>query len=303
MSVIEEYLYKKNRYLALAYVVTRNIKNNIFFIHDELCLKHEFKKKLNRNLNLNKPEYYNDKIQKLKLNMNSQLASLCVDKYECRDYIGDVIGNNYLNIIYGVFESVDEINFKKLPQSFVLKCTHGSGMNIVCKNKSKLDINFVKNKIWCWMNVKYHLFNKEYVYKNVRPRIVCEKFLCQDDNDELRDYRFFCFNGKVEFIAVDFHITNKQHTKRNLYDLEWNLMDEEISYPKNKDCKLKKPENLSEMIILAEKLSKHFQHVRVDFYNINKKIIFGEMTFFHQSGCGIFKPLSFEKRLGSLISV
>lgn len=303
MSAILEFFYKKNKYLALAYVVLRDVKNNIFFIHDELCLKYEFKKKLNRNLNLNNPEYYNDKIQKLKLNLNSQLASLCVDKYECRNYVEDVIGVDYLNTIYGVFESVDEINFEELPQSFVLKCTHGSGMNIFCDDKRKLNVNIAKNKLWCWMKIKYYLFNKEYVYKNVRPRIVCEEFLCQEDKEIIRDYRFFCFNGKVEFIAVDFNITNKQHTKRNLYDLEWKLMDEEISYPKDKVCELKKPENLSEMITLAEKLAKHFQHVRVDFYNINNKIIFGEMTFFHQSGCGIFKPLGFEKRLGSLMSI
>lgn len=303
MSTFQDKLYEKNQYLALIFLYLTKIKNNLLFFNSVLCLKSRFRKRLNRELNLTNPEYYNDKLQRMKLKTNSLMASLCVDKYECRNFVASVIGEEYLNQLYGVYDRAEDIRFEDLPESFVLKCTHGSGMNIICKNKSIINISKEKNKLWCWLRLRYHMFNKENIYKRVKPRVECEKFLSQEDGEELRDYRFFCFNGSVEFIAVDFNIVNKKITKRNLYDLQWNLMDEEISYPKNKKVNLIKPDNLDKMIILAEKLAKYFEHVRVDFYNVNSRIIFGEMTFYHQSGCGVFRPLSFEKKLGSLISI
>ena len=134
-----------------------------------------------------------------------------------------------------------------------------------------------------------------------RPRIICERYLQQDDGDELRDYRFFCFNGEPKFITVDFSITDKTKTRRNLYALDWLLMNEEISYPKELVIKVKKPEQLHEMIELSKELSGGFPHARIDFYYISKKIIFGEITFFHQSGMGKIKPLRFEEVMGCLL--
>ncbi len=154
-----------------------------------------------------------------------------------------------------------------------------------------------------WLCKNYYWQSREFVYKDIKPRILCEKFLIQNGEDELRDYRFFCFNGEPKFIAVDFSITDKKKTRRNLYDLKWNLMDAEISYPKETNIKVKKPEKLDEMIELSKRLSSGFPHARVDFYYIENEIIFGEITFFHQSGMGIISPENFEINMGNWLEL
>ena len=164
--------------------------------------------------------------------------------------------------------------------------------------KSKMNWKYEFQKMRRWLRTNYYWQSREWVYKNIKPRIICEKFLKQDDGDELRDYRFFCFNGEPKFIAVDFSITDKTRTRRNLYDLDWKLMCEEISYPKELEIVLKKPEQLGEMIELSRIISSNFPHARIDFYYVNKKIIFGEITFFHQSGVGRIKPSEFENVMG-----
>lgn len=154
-----------------------------------------------------------------------------------------------------------------------------------------------------WLRTNYYLQNREWVYKDIKPRIICEKFLVQNDSDELKDYRFFCFDGEPKFIAVDFSITDKKKTRRNLYDLQLNLMDEEISYPKELNVKVDKPAKLEEMIDISRKLSSSFPHARVDFYYIDNRIIFSEITFFHQSGMGKISPEEFEIEMGNWLEL
>lgn len=274
-----------------------------YFISKENLIKKKFKKRLGRNVNLDNPVKFNDKLQWLKLNWFDPLATKCADKYEVREFVKDRIGEEYLNSLFSKYESVDEINIDELPNSFVLKGTHGSGFNIVCRDKSKLDWDVEFNKMRRWFKTNYYLQNHEWVYKDIKPRIICEKYIEQETGEELRDYRFFCFNGEPKFITVDFSITNKSKTRRNLYDLDWKLMEEEISYPKEQRIIVNKPEKLEEMIDLSRKLSYGFPHARIDFYYIRESIIFGEITFFHQSGMGKVKPLEFEDKMGNWLQL
>ncbi|KWW14055.1 hypothetical protein AS888_00545 [Peribacillus simplex] len=274
-----------------------------FFITDTDLIKKKFRERVGREVELKNPNKYNDKLQWLKFNWNNPLATICADKYEVREFVTERVGESYLNELYGVFESVDEINIDNLPNSFVLKGTHGSGFNIVCKDKSKMNWNKEYKKMKRWLKTNYYLQNREWVYKDIKPRIICEKYITQGEEAELRDYRFFCFNGEPKFITVDFSITDKEKTRRNLYDLEWNLMKQEISYPKELTIKVEKPNKLNEMIYLSKKLSSSFPHARVDFYYINEEVIFGEITFFHQSGMGEIRPVEFEEEMGNWLQL
>lgn len=272
-------------------------------ISDEKLIKKRFKERLGRELELDNPVKFNDKLQWLKLNWYDPIATKCADKYEVRGFVSERIGEQYLNGLLAVYESVDEIDLDKLPGKFVLKGTHGSGFNLICEDKSKVNWDEEFKEMRRWLRKNYYWQNRESVYKNIKPRIVCEKFLVQNDGDELRDYRFFCFNGEPKFVTVDFSITDKKKTRRNLYDLQWNLMDATISYPKECNIIVEKPEKFEEMLSLSRKLSASFPHARIDFYYIDNKIIFGEITFFHQSGMGKIAPKEFEVQMGSWLEL
>lgn len=297
--------YKDSKYGYLL----RQIKDGLrpiyykYLISDEQLIRKRFKKRLGRELDLENPIKYNDKLQWLKLNWHDLIATKCADKYEVREIVKEKIGEEYLNELIGVYVSVEKIDIDKLPEKFVLKGTHGSGFNIICRDKSKMNWDEEFKKMKRWLRTNYYLQNRETVYKNIKPRIVCEKFLVQNDGDELRDYRFFCFNGEPKFVTVDFSITDKKKTRRNLYDLNWNVLDAEISYPKETNIKVGKPEKLEEMIEFSKKLSSGFPHARVDFYYIDNKIIFGEITFFHQSGMGKINPEEFELEMGNWLEL
>jgi hypothetical protein len=271
------------------------------FISDEQFIRKEFKKRLGREVNLENPIKFNDKIQWLKLNWRNPIATKCADKYEVREVIKERVGPHLLNELYGVYESVEEINIDKLPKSFVLKGTHGSGFNIICKDKDQLDWNIEFEKMKTWLKTNYYWTSREWVYKDIKPRIVCEKYLIDDDIKDLRDYKFFCFNGEPKLIQVDFDRFNNH--KRNIYDIEWNLTDIEIQYPSAKNEIITKPKTLDSMLEISRILSKDFPHVRVDFYNIDETIIFGELTFFHGSGMEKFNSADFEIKIGKWLEL
>lgn len=270
---------------------------------DKEIISKRFYKTLGREVDLENPINFNDKLQWLKLNWYDPLATKCADKYEVREFVKQQIGEKYLNKLYSVYDSVDEIVFEKLPNSFVLKATHSSGDNIICKDKNSMDWNKAKKEMKRWLKSNIYWKTREWVYKDIKPRIICEQYIEQEGAQELRDYRFFCFSGEPKFISVDLNINDKKKTRRNLYDLEWNQLDAEISYPKETNIEIKKPETLETMINLARKLSASFPHARIDFYSINNKVIFGEITFFHQNGMGKFNPPEFEEEVGSYLKL
>jgi len=280
-----------------------DILNSFTFIIINSARK-RFRHKLKRKLDLANPVKYNDKIHWFKIHWKNSLAQKCADKYEVREYVKEKIGEKYLNILYGVYDSVESINLDVLPRAFVLKGTHGSGFNILCRDK--YSTNWTENfkKMYKWLNTNYYWSSNEWVYKNLKPRIVCEKLLSDKSGNLPKDYKIFCFGGVPKLICVDIDRENKH--KRNFYDLNWNFLDIQISkklHSNNPEIKIKKPDQLEEMIEISRVLSQDFPHVRTDFYIVNNKVCFGELTFFHASGLSRFYPPEFENEMGKWIKL
>lgn len=274
---------------------------NKILISDSSYIKRTFKKRLNRELSLENPIMYNDKLQWLKLNWRNELAPICVDKYAVRSHIKNEIGGEYLNELIGVYANVEDIPYEELPSKFVIKGTHGSGFNIICTDKEKLNWSKETKKIKHWLRRDYFWSSREWVYKDLPRRIIIEKFLETPEGDIPKDYKIFCFNGEPHFIEVD--SDRFSNHKRNFFDISWRPLDVEIQYPSEKKFTLPKPPTLDKMLDLSRILSKPFPHVRVDFYNIGDRIIFGELTFFHESGFGKFSSSKVEEEWGSLIDI
>lgn len=274
-----------------------------FWIPDTLYLTMYSKLRTGKALNIKQPESFNEKINWIKLYNRDPLMTICADKLKVREFIKNKLGEDKLVPLLWYGKKPEDIPFNELPTAFALKTNNASGTNVIVKDKEKINQNEIINQLNSWLSQDFYTPKREWVYKDIPPRIICEEFLEQDGGDELRDYRFFCFNGKPRFISVDFSITDKSKTRRNLYDLDWNLMDAEITYPKELNIKVEKPEKLEEMIRYSEILAKGFPHVRIDFYYINKKILFGEMTFYHQSGFGEVRPESFGYKIGDWLEL
>ncbi|MCG5102603.1 ATP-grasp fold amidoligase family protein [Oceanobacillus alkalisoli] len=298
MSKLNKNIFKLSKWAI--FFGSRGLLN---FLPDKAYIKLVYYLKMKKKLDLNDTKEYNEKLQWLKLYDRKPYYEKIVDKYEVREIIKNKIGEDYLTPIYGIWENFDDIDFSELPSKFVIKCTHDSGGVVICEDKNSFNIQRARKKINKSMNRNYFWRGREWPYKNLKPRIICEQFIEQDDGEELRDYRFFCFNGEPKFISVDFSITDKSRTRRNLYDLDWNLMDEEMSYPKELNINVNKPNKLEEMIELSKILSSDIPHVRVDFYYVGGKIRFGEMTLFHQSGLGEIRPAKFNKKMGSWLKL
>lgn len=228
--------------------------------------------------NLKNPQNFNEKMTKLKLeNYNkNEKVSILADKYEVRKYVEEKGYKNMLNELYGVYDNVEQIDFEGLPKKFAIKCTHGCAYNVICKDKEKLNIEDTKNKINKWMREKYGYATQELHYTKIKPRIIIEKYLC-DENDKMPiDYKIYCFNGKAKCILVCSERDEK--LKLSYYDLDWNRENfEKKNWSSKKE--ILKPDNLNEMIECAEKLSEGFPFVRVDLYDKDDKIVFGELTF------------------------
>ena len=272
-------------------------------ISDEELIRKKFKKRLGREVDLENPIKFNDKLQWLKLNWHDPVATKCADKYEVREIIKEKIGEEYLNELIGVYESVDEIDIDKLPDKFVLKGTHGSGFNIICKDKSKMNWDEEFKKMRRWLRTNYYLQNREWVYKDIKPRIICEKYLSQEGNQSsLIDYKFYCFNGEPTYCQVIRGRGEKETI--DFYDTEWNHMPfNGLRELPMSDEKFEKPKKYEKMIELAKELAGDFPFVRVDFYYVKDEIIFGELTFFPLSGMGKFTPDEWDYKLGDLLQL
>ena len=269
-----------------------------YLLTDKMYLKLKFTKVFGKKLNLNNPQTFNEKIQWLKLNDRDPLYHDMVDKYEVKKIVANMIGDEYIIPTLGVWNSFDEIDFDSLPDQFVMKCNHDSASTIICKNKSNFDYSRAKQILANALRHDYYRFeNRQWAYKGIKRKIIAEKLLFEESGEDLKDYKFFCFNGEVKFIQVD--INRFSNHKRNIYDLDWNLQDFQIQYPNDKNFIIEKPGKLDEMISLAEKLSKGIVHVRVDFYYLNNKIFFGELTFYHGGGTERFYPDSWDFTVGS----
>ena len=267
----------------------------------EFILKKRFKERVGYSLNLDNPKTFNEKLQWLKLHDHNPLYTTMVDKYAVKKYVADKIGEQYIIPTLGVWEHFDEIDFDKLPNQFVLKCTHDSGSVVGVPDKSKMDKAVAKEKLENGLRYNYYYWSYEWTYKNVPPRIIAEKFMVDESSGDLKDYKVFNFNGIPKAIQVDYdRFTNH---KRNIYDAEWKYIDMSIEYPTDANRQIAKPKNLETMLELAGKLSEGIPHARTDFYIINDEIYFGEITFYHGAGLEHFMPEKYDDVFGEWIKL
>lgn len=271
-------------------------------IPDTIYLKCMYRIVTGKKLDLRHPKTFNEKLQWLKLHDRKPEYTKMVDKYEVRQYIKETIGEEYLiPLVGGPWERFDDIDFSKLPKQFVLKCTHDSGSVVICRDKDNFDIEGVRKKFNKALKGNFFYGGREWPYKNVKPRIIAEKYMVDESGIELKDYKIFNFHGKAKIIEVDYD-RFVEH-KRNLYTTQWKYLEVEIQYPTNPQYKIDKPRQLEKMIDLAETLSKGIPYVRTDFYLIDDKILFGEITFYHESGFGTFVPKEWDEVFGNWINI
>lgn len=269
---------------------------------DKLYIKLFYRLSTGRKLNLNNPCTFNEKLQWLKMYNRKPEYTIMVDKVKAKEYVAEKLGEEYIIPNLGVWDDPDKIDFDSLPNQFVLKCNHNSGLGMcICKDKNKLDIPTVKAELRKGLKQNYFLHGREWPYKNVPRKILAENFMVDESGSDLKDYKIFCFDGKPEFIEVDYD--RFVNHKRNLYDINWNLMEAEIEFASDSNHSIAKPAKLEEMLSLAKILSKGIPHVRVDFYSINNRLYFGELTFFHGSGTEEFRPFEWDVKLGRLIKL
>lgn len=254
-----------------------------------------------KKLNFKEPVEFNQKIQWLKAFYQPKILNQLVDKYGVRAYVIEKIGKEYVNELYGVYDSFSEINFQDLPEKFVLKAVHASSYNVIITDKSELDLKVLKRKIKKWQSAnQYYRTGQEWAYKDVAPKLIAEKYLKNDERDSLTDYKFYCFDGKPEFLEV--HLDRAENHKRAFYNFNFERLPfRYVSEEKSISEKIKKPETLEKMISLSAILAENFPFVRVDFYSVSGKIIFGEMTFYPSDGRKDFYPENYNKILGDLI--
>lgn len=291
-----------------------NAKNIKIFVPDKFFLMYTYRKVFGEKLDLRNPQSFNEKLQWLKLYNRKPIYTIMVDKYEAKKYVSNIIGDKYVIPTLGVWKHFDDIDFKVLPDQFVLKCTHDSGGIVICKDKANFDTDNAKEKIEKCLKRNFYWVSREWPYKNVKPRVIAEKYMInsknicsnnilQKDNIDLLDYKIFCFNGEPKIILVCSERFSQEGYKADYYDLQWNHLPVRIATHDNSSKEISKPKRLSQMLHLSKALSAGIPFIRVDFYEINEKIYFGELTFFPASGFEAFEPEEWDYRLGKWIQL
>ena len=274
-------------------------------IEDETFLKWQYKANFGVPLHLSFPRTFNEKMQWLKLHDRNPDYTQYVDKYKVREFVAEVIGDEYLIPLLGVWDSPDKVDFSNLPNRFVLKCNHNSGMGMyICRNKKELKEEEVIANLRKGLSQDYYWLFREWPYKDVEKRIIAEQFISDGVNDELRDYKVFVFNGKAKYIQVD--INRFSNHKRNFYSVDWEYIPFTTCYPTAPEIKIERPEQLDELLFLSEKLTKAAgtpPFLRVDMYVLKERILFGEMTFYHGAGLEKFYPAEYDLNLGNEIEL
>ena len=276
------------------------IEENLKYRED--FIKKEFKKYLGYDLNLENPKTFNEKIQWIKLYYNDPLMTKCADKYLVREYIKEKIGEEYLIPLLGVWDKPEDIDFDSLPNQFVLKVNWGSGQNIIVKDKSKLNINETISKLKYWLEPfsNHYFYSYEWAYKNIKPKIICEKYIEQKDGN-LADYKIYCFNGVPHYIGI-YLFRNTLNSSSIFYDVNWKEQDFVFGYNKYK-YSINKPDCLDKILYLSKYLSSCFVNVRIDFYVLEDTIYFGELTFYDGSGLDKFSDIKWDYKFGELLDL
>lgn len=267
------------------------------FIPDSTMVKIQYKIKTGRKVNLKNPQRFTEKLQWIKLNYRDDLITQCSDKFAVRKYVEAKGFPNILVPLLGVYNNVDDIDVTKLPEKFVLKITNGTHSNIFCEDKDNFDFDIARIELQTLLDRKSISPGREWGYHNIIPKIICETYMEKDSNNDLIDYKFFCFNGK----AYCLYVITERYTngaRLGIYDLNFNRLPYNRADIPPIVNEIEKPENFDQMIEIAETLSKDFPHVRVDLYNVKGKIYFGELTFYDASGYQSYIPDEFDILLG-----
>lgn len=267
---------------------------------DRAAVKLIYKNVFGEALDLKDPKTFNEKLQWLKLYNRKPEYTTMVDKHAVKAYVTEKIGEEYIIPTLGVWERFEDIDFDALPDQFVLKCTHGSGDVIICKDKSKLDKAAAKKKLTKALKTNFYKISREWPYKDVPRRIIAEKFMANSDGRDIADFKFYCFNGEPAYMFV---VTDRSGDCRlDYFDMDFVHQDIFDTWP-NSDTPMKKPETFEQMKELSRVLSAGLPHARIDFYEIDGKIYFGEITFFSSGGLAVFEPFEWDRKLGDLIEL
>ena len=269
---------------------------------DERYLKLKYKNVFGRDLDLENPKTFNEKLQWLKLYNRKPEYTMMVDKYKVREYIAHELGEEYLIPLLGVWDDPDEIDFDALPDQFVLKCNHNSGLGMsICRDKSELDIPKVKRELKRGLKQDYYLTSREWPYRDVPRKIIAEKYK-EDASGELRDYKFYCFNGVMKFVMINSDRNTPKPTRADYFDRNFNWLDFAWGYS-HAEVQPQKPEQFEKMVAIAEKLAAGLPHIRVDLYECNGQIYFGELTFFDGSGFDKIEPVEWDYKIGNMLKL
>jgi len=287
---IKVYIYLKSLFKINKSLYAKKLKNfflsSLTIISPTLNTKVFYKRRIGKKINLENPQTFNEKIQWLKLNefYPNELVTKCADKVSVRDYIKEIGCEEILIDVIKIYDNEKQINFDELPNKFVLKWNFGCGYNIICNDKNKLNENVTRKLLKIWGKSKFHLYNSELHYKKIKRKIICEKFIESENSLLPNDYKFYCFNGKAEYVMICSD-RDKGDTKFYFFDRNWNLAKlNKRSQNLPEDFTIEKPEMMDKMFEYADKLSQNFSVVRVDLYTTGKKIFFGELTFTPSAG-------------------
>lgn len=284
-------------------VLSRFAAKGFIYMPDKLFLKIVYAEKTGLKLNLEKPQRYNEKLQWMKLYDRNPLYTDLVDKYVVKQRIKDMIGEEYIIPTLGVWNKFEDIDFESLPEQFVLKCTHDSGGLVICKSKKELDLKKASKKISKSLKRDYYLLGREWPYKNVKRKIIAEQYMEDYETGELRDYKFFCFNGVVKAL----YVASERYKEGS--DVKFDFFSPRYEHlpftrgHKNADVTPQKPQHLEKMIELAEIISSNLRAARIDFYECNGRIYFGEITFFPDGGFFRFEPDEWDYNFGKWLEL
>lgn len=298
MQSITYYLKNPSQFLS-----SLAIKLNFLF-PDELYLKILFRLQMGYKLDLKNPKTFNEKLQWLKLYDRKPEYTSMVDKYAVKKYVAARIGEEYIIPTLGVWNRPEDIDWESLPNQFVLKTTHGGGNSgvVICKNKATFDRNKAVEKLRKSYILDIYKSSREWVYKDVDKKIIAESYIEDSQTKELRDYKFFCFNGEVKYMFVASERQKREEPYFDFFDSEYNILPIKQGHP-NSTNKPQKPNCFEEMKSIASKLAQNIPHVRVDLYEVNGKIFFGELTFFHFAGFVPFQPHEWDYKFGELLKL
>lgn len=270
---------------------------------DDVFLKKQYKANRGKELNIENPQTFNEKLQWIKLYERKPLQTIAADKYEVRKYVKEKIGEEYLVPLLGVWDSPDEIDFDALPDSFVLKCNHNSGTGMcICKDKSRLNIEKVKKELQKGLDEDFYLVSREWQYKNIKRKIIAEKFLKDGNAENLLGYKIYCFNGEPKLFSLQSN-DGAEAVGISFLDIDWNVLPVYRTDHLPIETIPEKPSNLDTLLEIAKKLSEDFTFMRVDLYSFGGKIYFSELTMTPCSGYNPFVPEEWDRKIGEMLKL